>query len=274
MADTYTPLLRFIMQQDMQNENQWGSIFNTAVTDLVEEALGAKVIVDVTFGNETLNSQNGLSDQSRHMFIEAIGNPGTKRVITVPTLTKLYGVGNNTFPTEPIEIKTATGSGIEITQSQSPTIVFVDSVNDSVHVLGRTNAIEPASQFIEVDLFEDGQTLVVADAVYSVQGTYVTIIIPIFSHTFTGLLRRLRFTSNAGVVPAAIKYTATPPISFPVWAVDGTIGFVQTFMQMNVSNNFIEYFAADPDTAAFTNNQSLQVNYRSILQYSLKTSPP
>ncbi len=271
MADTYTALRRFIMQQDMANENQWGTIFNSAVTDLVEEALGAKTFVDVTNGDVTLTAQNGLTDQSRHMFIEVIGNPGTMRTITVPKLTKLYGIANNTTPTETIEINTATGTGIELTLEQSPTIVFVDAVNDSVHVLGRVNAIDKATDWVSVDLFEDGQGLVVNNCEYSIQGTFVTILIPNWTHTFTGLLRRLRFTSNVGVVPAAIKYAATPVISFPVWGTDFSLGFAPLYMEMNAGNDFIEYFAADPDTAAFTNNDQLVINYNHMLTYSLKT---
>lgn len=270
MADTYTPLLRFIMQQDMANENQWGSIFNSAVTDLVEEALGAKTFVDVSFGDVTLSSQNGLTDQSRHMLIEVIGNPGVARTIIVPTLTKLYGIGNNTSPDFDVTIKTATGTGVVIEAGRSPTLVFVDSANDVVHVLGRINAIEPASDWVNVELFEDGQGSV-GFADYSVQGTYVTIFMPSISHAFTGLLRRLRFTSNAGVVPAAIKYNGTPVISWPHGGNDQINGFGPLFAQMDSGNDFIEYFAADPDTALFTNNSTLIIPGQYTFTYSLKT---
>ena len=56
MADTFTPLLRFIMQESLQNDNQWGGIFNSALTDLVDEALSGKQLVDLTFGDEVTHN--------------------------------------------------------------------------------------------------------------------------------------------------------------------------------------------------------------------------
>lgn len=200
MADTYTALLRFILQADMANENQWGSIFNSAVTELVEEAIASKAVIDVTSGDVVLTSQNGLTDQSRPMFIEAIGNPGTMRKITVPSLTKLYGFGNNTGPTETVEIATATSASVEITGAQSPTIVFVDSVNDTVHTLGRANAMAPGSDWVDIDLYEEGQAGVVVVASWSKQGDYTSIYIPAFIHTFTGLIMAMREGGPAGTL--------------------------------------------------------------------------
>ncbi len=39
MADTFTNNLRFILQTDLANVNQWGSLHNRSVTDLIEQAL-------------------------------------------------------------------------------------------------------------------------------------------------------------------------------------------------------------------------------------------
>lgn len=268
MADTFTPLLRFIMQQDMSNNNQWGGIFNSAVADLVDQALADKEIVDLTFGDVTLNAQNGLPDQSRRMFIEAIGSPGTVRRITVPSLTKLYAVGNNTNPTVPIEIATATSDAIEITDLQSPTIVFVDSVNDIIQTLGRSDAIPAGIPWIVMPLFEETVGGLVVNASYTVQGAYTTLFIPTFSHAFTGLLMALRAVSGAGLLPAAVQYLgSTVDVAWPTWVDDSGFGKIRAHMILSSITPRIQWQDADPAFALFTNNGTRGIVYSQSYTY-------
>jgi len=268
MADTFTPLLRFIMQQDMQNDNQWGGIFNSAVTDLVEEAIADKQIVDLTLGDVTLSSLNGLPDQSRKMFIEATGNPGTTRRITVPSLTKLYAVGNNTSPTFPIEIATATSDPIEITQLQSPTIVFVDSANDIVQTLGAVDAIPAGIPWVSMPLFEETVGTLVVTASYTKQGIFTTLFIPAFSHTFTGLLMALRAVNGAGSLPADVKYLgSTVDAAWPAWVEDSGFGLIRAYLLLADITERIQWQDADPSAALFTNNGTRGINYGQSFTY-------
>jgi hypothetical protein len=268
MADTFTPLLRFIMQQDMQNDNQWGGIFNSAVTDLVEEAIAGKVAVDLTLGNVTLSSSNGLSDESRRMFIEALGNPGATRRITVPSLTKLYAVGNNTNPTFPIEIATATSAAIEITQAQSPTIVFVDSANDIVQTLGRADAIPEGIPWVSMPLFEDTVGGLVVTASYTKQGDYTTLFIPTFSHTFTGNLMALRAVSGAGALPTDVQYIgSTVDVAWAEWVDDSGNGLVPAHFVMGVATARLQWIDADPANALFTVGGTRAINYGQSFTY-------
>lgn len=268
MADTFTPLLRFIMQQDMQNDNQWGGIFNEAVAELVDEALAGKQIIDLTLGDVTLSSLNGLPDQSRKMFIEAIGNPGTKRRITVPSLTKLYAVGNNTSPTFPIEIATATSDPITITDLQSPTIVFVDSVNDIVQTLGRSDAIPAGIPWVEMELFEETVGSLVVTASYTKQGYFTTLFIPAFSHTFTGLLMALRAVNGSGSIPTDVKYLgSTANVGWPAWVEDSGFGLIRAnFLLVDITER-LQWQDSDPANALFTNNGTRGINYGQSFTY-------
>lgn len=268
MADTFTPLLRFIMQESLQNDNQWGGIFNSAVADLVDEALAGKQLIDLTFGDETLSSLNGLPDQSRNMFIEAIGNPGTVRRITVPSLTKLYAFANNTNPTFPIEIATATSSAIEITDLQSPTIVFVDSVNDRIQTLGAVDSIPAGLPWVTMPLFEDTVGGAVVTAFYTKQGLFTTLFIPTFSFTFTGTLMALRAVSGAGSLPTDVKYLgSTTDVAWPAWVQDATNGLVPAHMILTTSNERIEWQDADPANALFASGVARGINYAQSFTY-------
>lgn len=268
MADTFTPLLRFIMQEDMENSNQWGGIFNTAMTDLVEQAIAGKQIIDLTFGNATLTSLNGLSDQSRNMFLEVIGNPGTVRRITLPSLTKLYAVANATNPTVPVQFATATSDPIEITDLQSPTIVFVDSVNDRVQTLGSVDGIVSGLPWVSLPLFEDTVGGSVVTAFYTVQGIFTTLFIPIFSHTFTGTLMALRAVSGAGALPTAVKYLgSTTDVAWPAWVQDATNGLVPANLILTTSNERIEWQDADPANALFASGVARGINYGQSFTY-------
>ncbi len=269
MADTFTPLLRFIMQQDMQNDNQWGGIFNSAVVDLVDEAIAGKQLVDLTLGDVTLTSLNGLPDQSRKMFIEVVGNPGTTRRITVPSLTKLYAVGNNTSPTFPIEIATATSDPITITALQSPTIVFVDSVNDIVQTLGAVGAIKAGIPWVSMPLFEETVGTLVVTAFYTKQGDFTTLFIPAFSHTFTGLLMALRAVNGSGSLPADVKYLgSTVDVGWPAWVEDSGFGLIRANFLLASVTERIQWQDADPANALFTNNGTRGINYDQTFTYA------
>jgi hypothetical protein len=268
MADTFTSLLRFIMQQDMANDNQWGGIFNSAVTDLVDEAIAGKEVVDLTLGSVTLSSANGLSDGSRKMFIEAIGNPGAVRRITVPSLTKLYLVGNNTNPTHPIEIATSSSEAIEITQAQSPTVVFVDSANDRVQTLGRATAIKPGYPWVSMELFEDTIGGSVVTAFYTKEGEYTTLFIPPFSHTFTGTLMALRAVSGAGALPTDVQYIGgTVDVAWPAWVEDATNGLVPAHFVMGVATARLQWIDADPANLLFASGVARGINYGQSFTY-------
>jgi hypothetical protein len=270
MADTYTALLRFIMQTDAANINQWGSIFNSAVTELAEEAIAGKFFAEVTSGDVTLSTQNGLTDGGRNMFIDVIGNPGQPRTITVPTLNKLFVFQNDTNPPEDIMVQTALSDPITITAAQSPTIVFVDASNDSVHALGTAVGLIPAGDWISMPLFEETVGTLVTTAEYSVQGAFTMLYIPSFSHTFTGLLLALRAVSGVGSLPAAVKWTLPITAGFTSHIIDNGV-LVPSNMILDTANERIEWQDSDPSAVLYNLNGTRGLNYNAIFNYSVSS---
>ena len=109
MVDTFTALLRYVLQTDQGNINQWGTIWNSAVSDLVDESIAGFVNIPISLGDVTLLPQNGLTDNQRPMHLRFTGSPGGTRTVTFPLLSKIYVVGNLTSPASNI-IYTTPGS--------------------------------------------------------------------------------------------------------------------------------------------------------------------
>ena len=203
MADTFTPLLRFVEQQDEGNVNIWGATYNASVTDLVEEAIAGRSEIDVTFENIQLTTVNGGPDQSRAMFLVATGNPGTPREIVVPSLQKLYIVVNDTAPAFNVTIKTASNAGV-VVPGGTTSILFVDQVADLVRGVAVAGAtVSPAAGLTDVNANvvsgASGQTTVTWS--YTNQGK----IIYVETGTITVTVNATTFEFNfPGGVPAAI----------------------------------------------------------------------
>lgn len=135
MADTFTALLRLVLQETGGNQNVWGDINNASAVDLLEDAIAAISNIDVTAGNVVLTPANGAVDDARSMFLVASGNPGVARQIQVPSTSKLYIVSNETSPGFDVTIKTAAGSGVVISPATT-VAVRVDPVADDVFAIG------------------------------------------------------------------------------------------------------------------------------------------
>ena len=137
MADTFTSLLRLVLQETGGNQNIWGDINNASAIDLLEDAIAARLDLDVTPAIDpvTLFSLNGDVDQSRNAIIALTGNPGSTRAIIVPSTSKLYIVSNETSPGFDMTIKTAANPGVVVSPGTRIAVV-VDPVADDVFGIG------------------------------------------------------------------------------------------------------------------------------------------
>lgn len=112
MADTYSPLLRLRMQQTGANNNTWGALLNSAVAQLLEDAIAGVATITVASTDVTLTVANGANDQARMAVLRLTGAPGAPRNVIVPKLSKPYIVINDTGQT--ITVKTADGTGVAV----------------------------------------------------------------------------------------------------------------------------------------------------------------
>ena len=79
MASTYTDRLGLEKQGDGENPNSWGTILNTNVIDLVDDAIAGYEVVSVSSTGITLSDNNGSTDQSRNAALEFAGTLPTDR---------------------------------------------------------------------------------------------------------------------------------------------------------------------------------------------------
>ena len=128
MASTYTDRLGLEKQADGENPNSWGTILNTNVIDLVDDAIAGYEVVSVSSTGITLSDNNGSTDQSRNAALEFAGTLTANVTITIPSEEKTYFVRENTTGSFAVQMKTAAGSALNLTQGQN-TFVACDGTS-------------------------------------------------------------------------------------------------------------------------------------------------
>lgn len=248
MADTFTNNLRLILQTDQANVNQWGSLFNRSVTDLVEQVIAGSFSADVTATNVALTTVNGFPDTQRPMFIKAVGNPGIEREVVVPTLDKLYIFRNETSPGFDVEIKTTLNSGV-VVPSGNQTMVWVDATDDQVRAIGAAGTtVAPGLAYLQVTPTilnnSAGDTTVTID--YFTQGNLVFVGLRPFSTTVADTVFELDFTGVGGVPAALIPGEATSPDRIrSCFVIEGGVLVDEMYLQVPPADANWEFLKAD-----------------------------
>lgn len=122
MVSTYSDRLRFEKQEVGSNNNTWGTILNTNVIELIDEAIGGYTIVSVSSTGVVLSSNNGATDQARQASLEFAGTLTANVTITIPQEEKTYFLRNSSTGSFAVTMKTAAGTAVTVPQSSN---VFV-----------------------------------------------------------------------------------------------------------------------------------------------------
>ena len=104
---TFTSRIRLEKQANGENSGTWGTVLNQNVIDLVDEAIAGYTIVSCSATAVELTTNNGSSDQARSAALELQGTLTSSVDITIPSVSKIYFVKNNTSGSYPITLKTA-----------------------------------------------------------------------------------------------------------------------------------------------------------------------
>jgi len=129
MASTFTTNIRLEKQGDGENPNAWGTILNSNVIDLVDQAVAAYQIVSVSGTTPlTLTQVNGATDQSRKAILSFDGTLTAETSIIIPSVNKMYYVRNNTSGSHALKIKTAGNTAATIEQG-SNVMIATDGTN-------------------------------------------------------------------------------------------------------------------------------------------------
>ena len=215
MVDAFTPLLRIRLPEVGAKENLWAppttAGLNDGVVDMLDEAMAAVVDLDVTGGNIVLTASNGISDNSRPMFLSASGTPGVPRDITVadPPVQKIYIIENNSD--DVVTLRTVTNAGVDVNPGNR-LLCYVDSVLDDVFAITFTGDLvleAPAWTTGTLDILDRTAGDSQVTYRYSLQGKHLLFQIPEFSTT---LSRGLPIITRNLIpnTPAAIPAEAVP----------------------------------------------------------------
>lgn len=118
MASTYSTNLALSLIVDGTEAGLWGSITNTNLGTLIEQAISGydDTSIDVTAGNVTISIPNGGTGVARNMYLRVNGTPGVARDLIVPTNRKLYFVHNNSNAAVTVKVLGLTGVSVPTTR--------------------------------------------------------------------------------------------------------------------------------------------------------------
>ena len=107
----------------------WGTLINTELTDMLEEAITGYVSIAIT-GNTTLTTNTtGTTCQSRHAIIRLTsGTLGSNSDIIVPDLAKIWIINNATTGGQTVTVKTANDAGVVVPNGRTA-ILYCDGAD-------------------------------------------------------------------------------------------------------------------------------------------------
>lgn len=131
MASTFSTSQKFELIATGEKAGLWGSTTNTNL-QLVEEAVGGYLSLDVASSDQTLTIDNGSSSNGRNMIIKFTGTLAGNRSVTVPdSIEKMYLIEDGTSRSTSdytLTFKTASGTGVTMPVG-SKMVVYSDGTN-------------------------------------------------------------------------------------------------------------------------------------------------
>ena len=131
MASTFSTSQKFELIATGEKAGLWGSTTNTNL-QLVEEAVGGYLSLNVASSDQTLTIDNGSSSNGRNMIIKFTGTLAGNRSVTVPdSIEKMYLIEDGTSRSTSdytLTFKTASGTGVTMPVA-SKMVVYSDGTN-------------------------------------------------------------------------------------------------------------------------------------------------
>jgi len=207
MVDTFTPLDRYRLPEVGAKEDLWAppstAGLNDGVADMIDEALGTDVFINLAGGDVTLTKSDAVADEARPLSLTAFNNVGGTRNLIVPDpeTSKLYFIRQSS--TGPVVFKTVSGLGTTLLLGQDRW-VYVDVENDTceqIDFVGDQVSLKPDSEIggsilCDIENASAGDTQVLL--AYWIQGNICHVRLNTFSSTITpgGNWNRVRLLAN------------------------------------------------------------------------------
>lgn len=126
MPSTYSTSLGLELIGNGEQAGTWGTTTNNNLGTLLEQAIAGVQPITLTGGDYTLTDYNGLPDEARNAVLVLGGLLGAPCNVIAPSVKKVYIVRN--FSNATVTIKTATGTGVALTNAASA-VVFCDGTD-------------------------------------------------------------------------------------------------------------------------------------------------
>ena len=117
MPTSYTSILKLSLPATGELSGSWGAEINNSITRLLETAVSGASNIVLADANYTLTTLNGTADDARAMFLYFTGTLTATRTITVPAVSKMYVVVNNTA--QSLVITNSGGASVTVTAGGS-----------------------------------------------------------------------------------------------------------------------------------------------------------
>ena len=117
MATQYSTILKLGLPVQGELDGTWGDEVNNKVTNMVEEAIAGRKVVNTWSGNShTLSIVEGASSESRAAILtlddDGAGNPSAAATVVCPANSKIFVVQNSCG--QAATLKTPSGTGISV----------------------------------------------------------------------------------------------------------------------------------------------------------------
>ena len=128
MPSTYSPSLRLELMGAGDQAGNWGNTTNTNLGSLIEQAITGVGYITMSDATTTLTPGSGILDQARNAAIILLGTLTANRELIIPSVNKLYIIGNYTTGGYNVTVKTSSGTGFVVKNNFS-LWVYCDGTN-------------------------------------------------------------------------------------------------------------------------------------------------
>jgi hypothetical protein len=134
MPSSYSPNLRLEIMANGEKSGTWGSITNSNLETVLENAITGLAEVEILSAEQALSVFNGVDDQARNAAIRVYTSLTVPLEVYVPPVTKLYVFFNDTSYTTTVFASTvegntsAAGTGIAVPAGAS-VLIRCDGIN-------------------------------------------------------------------------------------------------------------------------------------------------
>lgn len=125
----YTTRLKMNKQATGANANTWGSVLNTEVFSIVDQAVAGYANVTLTGASlVSLSVDDGAVSRGRNAILELSGTLTSNTNIVIPSASRAYLINNNTSGSFSVTFKCNGGTGTTVTQG-SHGMIYCDGAS-------------------------------------------------------------------------------------------------------------------------------------------------